>query len=213
MMTKPHNKGSDNLKTVLSLCDHSGNAVQPWADAGYNCICVDLKHEGTSQEGNITFIGADVRSFELPELEYAFVFAFPPCTDLAVSGARWFKDKGLEALYEALGVVIACKKLCEQTGAPYLIENPISTLATYWRKPDHMFNPCDYAGYLTDPEPEAYTKKTCLWVGNGFRIPKPKPVFPVHGSKMHRLPPSEDRAELRAVTPIGFSQAVFMANA
>ncbi len=200
------------MKTVLSLCDHSGNAVKPWADAGYNCICVDLRHEEISQEGNITFIGADVRNWKLPEHDYAFVFAFPPCTDLAVSGARWFKDKGLEALYEALGIVIACKKLCEQANAPYAIENPISTLATYWRKPDYMFNPCDYAGYLDDPDSEAYTKKTCLWVGNGFRIPEPLPVFPVHGSKMHRLPPTEDRAELRAVTPIGFSQAVFGAN-
>lgn len=200
------------MKTVLSLCDHSGNAVKPWADAGYNCICVDLKHEGIIQKGNITFIGADVREWQLPEHNYAFVFAFPPCTDLAVSGARWFKDKGLEALHEALGIVIACKRLCEQTGAPYLIENPISTLATYWRKPDYIFNPCDYAGYLNNPEPEAYTKKTCLWVGNGFRIPEPCPVFPVLGSKMHRLPPSENRAELRAVTPEGFSLAVYLAN-
>lgn len=200
------------MKTVLSLCDHSGNAVRPWAEAGYNCICVDLKHEGISQEGNITFICADVRKWKLPQKDYAFVFAFPPCTDLAVSGARWMQAKGLKALANAIEIVAACADICEASGAPYVLENPISTLATYWRKPDYIFDPCEFAGYLENPELEAYTKKTCLWVGNGFRMPDPRPVFPVLGSKMHRLPPGPGRAELRAITPQGFSLAVYLAN-
>jgi len=93
-----------------------------------------------------------------------------------------------------------------------MIENPVSTLSTYWRKPDYMFDPCDYGRYL-DPPGDAYTKKTCLWVGNGFVMPPKKPVPPVEGSKIHRMPPSKDRGYLRSVTPMGFAEAVFQANA
>lgn len=93
-----------------------------------------------------------------------------------------------------------------------MLENPVSTISSYWRKPDFSFNPCDYAGYLDHPEDEAYTKKTCLWTGGGFRMPLEKPVEPVLGSKMHMLPPSDDRGDLRSVTPEGFARAVFQAN-
>ncbi|WP_193376983.1 hypothetical protein [Frigoriglobus tundricola] len=141
-----------------------------------------------------------------------FVFAFPPCTHLAVSGARWFKDKGLNALADALHIVASCNRICEAGNAPFLIENPVSTLSTYWRKPDYSFDPCDYAGYLDDPAPEAYTKRTCLWVGGGFRLPDPRRVAPTLGSKMHLIPPSDDRANLRSAAPRGFSRAVFEAN-
>lgn len=92
--------------------------------------------------------------------------------------------------------------------APYLIENPVSTVATYWRKPDHQFDPCDYGGYL-DPAGDYYTKKTCLWTGNGFVMPPPKRVEPTEGS---RLPATHDRAGVRSATPCGFAQAVFEAN-
>ena len=93
----------------------------------------------------------------------------------------------------------------------YLIENPVSTVSSYWRKPDYTFAPCDYGGYL-NPSGDAYTKRTCLWTGNGFVMPEPRRVFPIEGSRMNRLPPSKDRAALRSVTPKGFAQAVFEAN-
>jgi len=198
---------------VVSLCDRTGNAVRPWARAGYKCYIVDLQHPPgeSSVEENIIRVGADVSTYELPG-KPSFVFAFPPCTDLAVSGARWFQAKGLLALSDGIRLVAHCAKLCENSDAPYMIENPVSTLATYWRKPDHKFDPCEYAGYLHDPSEEAYTKKTCLWTGGGFIMPEKKPVRPALGSKMHVLPPSEDRANIRAETPKGFSQAVFLAN-
>ena len=139
------------------------------------------------------------------------LFAFPPCTHVAVSGARWFKDKGLGALIEALQLFEASVRLAEWTKAPYLIENPVSAVSTYWRKPDHTFNPCDYGGYLNPPS-DAYTKKTCLWTGNGFVMPKPKRIRPREGSRMHKLSPTADRANLRSATPKGFAQAVFDAN-
>lgn len=78
-------------------------------------------------------------------------------------------------------------------------------------KPDYRFHPCEYAGYLPADEQvsEAYTKLTCLWTGNGFVMPTRKPVAPDLGSMMHRLPPTDDRADLRSATPRGFARAVF----
>jgi hypothetical protein len=193
---------------VLSLCDLTGNMVQPWATAGYRCICVDLQHpEEMVNDGLITYIRADVRNWLPPLKRYAIVFAFPPCTHLSVSGARWFASKGLSKLSEALAVVDACKRICEWSGAPWMLENPVSVLSSYWRKPDYSYDPCQYAGYGY-PE-EAYTKKTCLWTGGGFRMPPVKPLLPIYGSKMHLLPPSENRANLRSESPKGFARAVF----
>jgi hypothetical protein len=81
--------------------------------------------------------------------------------------------------------------------------------------PNYRFHPWQYAGWLEEPErsAEAYTKETCLWTGNGFVMPDRRPVDPIMGSKMHLLPPSEDRANLRSATPMGFALAVFAANA
>jgi len=204
---------------VLSLCDYTGVMVEPWAEAGYWCVCVDLKHPAGlyPQEfplNGISFMGADLLGWIPPLRSYSIVFAFPPCTALAVSGSRWMKGKGLSELVKALALVDACRKICEASGVPYFIENPVSTISTYWREPDYTFDPCEFG----DP----YKKKTCLWTGGGFIMPKGDPlpllgiegtrVAPTEGSKMHRLPPSERRAEIRSETPPGFARAVFEAN-
>lgn len=198
---------------VLSLCDRTGNMLRPWMECGYRCIAVDLRHENgvTIREG-IEYVGADVLKYLPPRAEYAACFAFPPCTHLAVSGARWFGDKGLSALVDSIAIVEACRAICEWTNAPYCLENPVGTLSTYWRKPDYLFNPCDFAGYLKDPSSDAYTKRTCLWTGGGFVLPEHRPVQPTLGSKMHLMPPSPERADMRSETPMGFAQAVFEAN-
>jgi len=200
------------MRIALSLCDFTTNMLKPWAEAGYRCIAVDIQHpKATNVNDGIELIGADVTEYLPPQGDYAICFAFPPCTHLAASGARWFANKGLGALVEALRIVEACRRICEWTGAPYMIENPIGTLSTYWRKPDYIFNPCDYGGYLYPPG-DHYTKKTCLWTGNGFVMPDKRPVQPLLGSKMHRMPPSIDRSNLRSVTPMGFARAVYEAN-
>jgi hypothetical protein len=198
---------------VLSLCDRTGHMVAPWLEAGYECWIVDTQHRpGEHREGNLVRVGADIRTWLPPKRDYAGVFAFAPCTNLAVSGARWFKEKGLHGLTEAIALVERCVAIAEWAETRWMLENPVGTLATYWRKPDHTFDPCDYAGYLDDPAEEAYTKKTCLWTGGGFVMPEPKAVVPILGSKMHLMPPSADRANLRSVTPRGFARAVFEAN-
>jgi hypothetical protein len=197
---------------VISIFDKTGNMVAPWADAGFLCYCVDIEHPaGQSRDGNIVHVGADIREWLPPFAPVKMFFAFPPCTHVAVSGARWFKDKGLGSLIDSLTLFDIAVRLAEWTKAPYMIENPVSTVATYWRKPDFAFNPCDYGGYL-DPPADAYTKKTCLWTGNGFTMPKPKRIRPTDGSRMHRMSPSAMRSSLRSATPKGFAKAVFECN-
>lgn len=197
---------------VVSLCDWTGNMVRPWAEAGYECLCIDTRHSirQSAEEvvgergGSIQFQWGDVRQLgRVPEA--AIVFAAPPCTHLAVSGARDFTKKGLRLLIDALEVVEACRILCEWSNAPWMLENPVSRLSTCWRKPDHTFDPCDYG--------DLWTKKTCLWTGNGFVMPPKQRVEPTEGSKMHLMAPSSDRAALRSETPMGFARAVFQANA
>lgn len=199
---------------VLSLCDLTATAVKPWADAGLECWCVDLQHDrGEHRVGNVVYVGADVLRWCPPSRRWVMAFAFPPCTHLASSGARWFAEKGLDALADALHVVEACRRMIGHADR-WCLENPVGRLSTCWRKPDLAFDPCEYAGWLPADrqDAEAYTKRTCLWTGGMFREPERKPVPPVLGSLMHRLPPSDDRANLRSATPEGWALAVFDAN-
>jgi hypothetical protein len=206
-------------QTVISLCDKTGNMVRPWAEAGYQCWCLDIQHDGWHHDesflrtgGRIYKVRMDVTRLQNLNLKTppAMVFAFPPCTHLAVSGARWFQAKGMDKLIEALEVVNACRKICESSGAPWMIENPVSTLATYWRKPDHTFDPYEYGGY--GDADDAYTKKTCLWVGGGFVMPEKRPVEVTDAHRIHYMSPGPDRADKRSETPKGFARAVFEAN-
>ena len=193
--------------TIVSLFDYTGNMVLPWAEAGHQCECYDIQHPPGLSPGphkNITFVGADLRDAKPFLHDVKILFAFPPCDHLAVSGARWFQGKGLRALSSAIELFAVATECAAVAGAPYMIENPVSTISTYWRKPDHKFDPCDYG----DP----YTKKTCLWTGNGFIMPVKQPVEPTEGSKMHFVSPGPNRAAIRSETPMGFARAVFAAN-
>lgn len=198
---------------VLSLFDYSGNMVRPWAEAGYECCAVDIKHDGTETEeigqGSITYVEADITEYLPPRREYAMVFGFPPCTNMAVSGARWFKDKGLEGLAEGIELVEHARNIAEWSDAPWMIENPVSTLSTYWRKPDYSFHPYEYDEFTE--RDEAYSKKTCLWTSDDFEMPSID-AAEEYDDRIHKMAPSEDRSEKRAETPIGFARAVFQAN-
>jgi site-specific DNA-cytosine methylase len=118
---------------VLSLCDRTGVMVQPWLEAGYECWVVDVQHRaGRHRDGRIVRVGCDVRTFNFHAMPAPLiVFAFPPCTNLSVSGARWFADKGLESLHESLGLVVACKRICEQSDVPWMLENPVGMLSRF----------------------------------------------------------------------------------
>lgn len=203
-----------NNATAIFLFDRTGNIAKPWAEAGVTCYSVDVQHaKGERREGNHVFVGADVRHW-LPPLGSKIVFfaAFPPCTHLAVSGARWFRGKGLRRLAEAIDLFAVAADMAEWSGAPYLIENPVSVISSHWRKPDYTFSPWEYAGLLADPEAENTTKKTCLWTGGGFVMPEKRPAPAPHRSDVWLMPPSADRAYLRSATPNGFAIAVYIAN-
>ena len=211
------NGASNAVPIVLSLCDYTGNMVKPWAAAGYKCLCVELQHPMRSDrvEGNITYTWGDVRSWCLPDgFKVVMIFAAPPCTDVAVSGARDFQKKRNILLRDALELFATCEMVATYAAAPYMIENPVGVLSTHMRPPDHLFHPYEFAGY-GGGEGDTYTKKTCLWTGNGFVMPEPKELKPVQGSIItfgKIASPSPERANLRAATPEGFAQAVFEAN-
>ena len=86
---------------VISLCDLTGHMVRPWVDAGFQAIIVDPQHGATRWDGPTLKVAGTVEDFlELPHIaslfrsgDVAAVFGFPPCTDMAVSGARWFAAK------------------------------------------------------------------------------------------------------------------------
>lgn len=201
------------MSFVVSLCDRTGNMVRPWVEAGFTAVTVDL--QTAPREPGRFHVAADVRALTddfAKQFSPVAVFAFPPCTSLSVSGARWFKDKGLSALVDALGLVEKCRSICEASGGRWMLENPVSTLSTYWRKPDFKFHPSYFTGFESD---DNYTKLTCLWTGGGFVMPD-KFQDESLGSpddRIHRAPPSDGRGDFRSETPVGFARAVFAANA
>lgn len=203
------------MSVVVALYSKTDTMVRPWLEAGHSAVIVDLQHpEGETKDGRLTRIGANMLDWVPPRWlsweDVVFTAAFPPCDHLAVSGARWFAGKGLGKLAESIRLFESAAFWCEWFGAPYLIENPVSTISSYWRKPDHTFHPWQFAGL----EPaDAYTKKTCLWTGGGFVMPAPNhPAGIQPDDRIHKAPPSEQRADFRSATPLGFARAVFDAN-
>lgn len=206
------------MNLVVSLFDKTGAMVAPWVEAGRMALIVDLQHpEGlTTDDGRLWRLRADLRhGFTMPNLppfdEVEFVSAFPPCDHLAVSGSRWFKGKGLRALSLSVDLFATAADTCEVLGAPYQIENPVSTISTYWRKPDHVFHPWHYSGHESS---DNYTKTTCLWTGHGFVMPERfEDLFAgTPDNRIHTMPPGPERANKRSATPRGYARAVFEAN-
>lgn len=210
-----------NGLAAIFLCDLTGIMAEPWAEAGYECWCVDVQHSIRRPKvkrvgrGAIHFVWGDARTFQRPTHKpIAFFGAFPPCTQVTVAGARDFRTKGGMMLRDALETFEACRLAASWSGAPSFVENPVGVLSSipHIGKPNYYFDPCDFGGYLDNHQEDAYTKKTCLWTGNGFVFPEKKRVEPIKGSMMWRLPPSDDRADVRSQTPRGFARAAFLAN-
>lgn len=203
----------------VSLFDKTGGMMLPWTDAGRVALIVDIQHPPglTTDDGRLWRLGCDLRDgFMLPAglpayTEIEFAAAFPPCDHMAVSGSRWFKGKGLRKLALSIDLFATAAEVCEQLGAPYQIENPVSTISTYWRKPDYVFQPWYFNGHA--PE-DNYTKTTCLWTGNGFVMPdRFEDLFAGKpDNRIHTMPPGPDRADKRSATPMGYSKAVFNTN-
>ena len=197
----------------LGLYEKSGVLAREFVKRGYKAMCVDLDAEPGERDG-VTYVKSNMMDFIPPryviEEGVAFVAAFPPCDHLAVSGARWFAGKGLGALAQSVELFGKAAFWAEYFDAPYMIENPVSTISTYWRKPDHIFHPWQFSGLNAD---DCYTKKTCLWTGNGFVMPElDHPADVVPDDRIHKAAPGPERASFRSRTPQGFSIAVAASN-
>ena len=232
---------------VLSLYDYTGEALRPWAEAGYKCYAFDIQHDDSTRwdfkgGGSVEFRHADLHNIETiyalrDEFNgkgVVFGMGFPVCTDLAVSGAAHFKRKAeIDPDFQRKASMYArwCGELFNVLGVPYFVENPVSRLATLWRKPDYSFHPYEYGGYIPEAEAEhpkwpeyipprdAYKKKTCLWTGLGFKMPEPKAVecSAYYGNgyskPMMKLGGKSMKTKnIRSATPRGFARAVFETN-
>jgi hypothetical protein len=214
-------------KAAIFLCDITGIMARPWAEAGCICICVDLHKNNSIRAtnkgnhrvekvgaGEIHFVWGDARSWKpsqfdkhfFSKYEIVFVACFPVCTNLAGSGAQDWGLKGLAMLTDGLMLFNACEQVADWSGSPYCLENPVGCIPTHHRKPDFYFQPWFWG--------DLYTKKTCLWVGNGFIMPQADYITAPPGTKQKIWlePPGENRQDIRSETPAGFARAVFEAN-
>lgn len=191
---------------IVSLFDLTGYAVQRFTQFGHETIIVDNQHTGIKHpRATVSFpltICAETE-LDIMRLKPDLILSFPPCTDLAVSGAAWFEQKrAADPSFQEKAAYLArtAERIGNALGVPWMVENPVSRLATLWRKPDAVFNPYQYGGYLpeNDVHPEwpeyikprdAYPKKTCFWFGNGFTMPrfKPVPVMPGYSDQHNKL--------------------------
>lgn len=234
------------MKKAIFLYDYTGIMAKPWADAGYWCYCFDGQHENgihQSKHPNIINIGTwfdrGINEESARENLYKitrtvgdscdFVFGFPECTDLAVSGAAHFARKRIENpkfQEEAMTLVNLVRRVGYFYSCPWALENPVSVISTMWRRPDYTFHPYEYGGYLPEDDehplyPEyikprdAYPKKTCIWSGGGFVMPERRPVSVTPGySDQHKKlgGKSLKTKNIRSATPRGFARAVFEFN-
>jgi len=176
---------------VLIACEFSGTVREEFKKRGHDAWSCDLLD--TEIPG--CHFNCDI--MQVLDMGWDLMIAHPPCTHLAVSGARWFKDKKKEQK-EALEFV---RKLMEAPIDKICIENPISIISSHIRKPDQIVQPWMFG--------HGETKATCFWLKN---LPVLKPTKIVEGreSKIHKMPPSEDRWKNRSRTYKGLATA--MAN-
>lgn len=167
---------------IISLCDITGIMVEPWVQAGYHAILVDPQHpEGINTDGRITRVGqvidhpdswSTIRN-AIATGNVAFVAGFPPCTDVSLSGTRWWAKKAEADRYfqcKATRVAEQCKTIGELSGAAWMFENPMSAFSKIMGPPKHKFHPSQY----TQLEPDDnYKKETWIWSGCGFAMPPP----------------------------------------
>lgn len=178
-----------NSLRVLVACEFSGRVRDAFAAKGHDAWSCDLLP--TESDGN--HYQCDVR--EIINLGWDIMIAHPPCTHLAVSGARWFKYKRKEQ-DEALEFV---RHLLEAPIDKIALENPVSIISSRVRKPDQIIQPWQFG--------HGETKATCLWLKN---LPKLEPTNIVDGreSNIHRMPPGKDRWKKRSLTFSGIATAM-----
>ncbi len=174
---------------VLVACEYSGIVRDAFIAAGHEAWSCDLlptERPGPHHQGDVLGIIDD---------PWDLMIAHPPCTHLAVSGARWFPEKRREQ-HEALEFV---RILLDAPIPRIALENPVSVISTLIRKPDQIIQPWQYG--------HGETKATCLWLKG---LPKLVPTDIVEGRepRVHHASPGPDRWKERSRTLPGIAAAM-----
>lgn len=174
---------------VLIACEFSGTVRDAFLARGHDAMSCDLlptEAPGPHYQGDVLDVLDD---------GWDMMIAHPPCTHLAVSGARWFKDKQAEQA-EALDFV---RRLMRAPIARRCIENPVSIISSRIRKPDQIIQPWQFG--------HGETKATCLWL-TGLPLLQPTSIVDGREAVVHRMPPGPDRWKLRSKTYPGIAGAM-----
>lgn len=176
---------------VLIACEFSGSVRRAFRALGHDAFSCDLLPAEDGQEFHIQGDCIPVAASR----NWDLMIAHPPCTHLAVSGARWFKDKQAEQS-KAISFVLA---LANAPIPRIAIENPISVLSSRWRKPDQIIQPWQFG--------HGEVKATCIWLKN---LPVLKPTRIVDGRlpRVHYASPRPDRWKERSRTLPGIASAM-----
>lgn len=187
---------------VLVACEESGAVTHELLRVGCNAWSCDILP--TSGKHPERHLSVDV--LELLKMDWDCVLAFPPCTHLAVSGARHFEQKQRNGLQQmGIGFFLQFTAL---DNVPYVaIENPVGIMSSVYRKPDQIIQPWQFG------HPES--KSTCLWV-KGLPLLKPtndvskamETMDAKETQRIHYMPPSNERAKMRSKTYPGIAKAI-----
>jgi site-specific DNA-cytosine methylase len=176
---------------VLVACEFSGVVRRAFRARGHDAWSCDLLPAEDGSEFHHQGNALDVAF----QVECDLMIAHPPCTHLAVSGARWFKDKQTEQR-DALFFVA---ELLDAPIPRIALENPVSVISSRIRKPDQIIHPWQFG--------HGETKATCLWLKG---LPPLRPTNIVEGreARVHRMPPGPDRWKERSRTFPGIAEAM-----
>jgi hypothetical protein len=174
---------------ILVACEKSQLVTQAFRNKGHQAFSCDLQDGEINPEWHFK---RDI--IQVISNSWDLVIAFPPCTHLASSGARWFKDK-----QDVQPFAIEFFLMFTQLRCKWAIENPIGIMSTYYRKPDQIIQPWMFG--------HGETKATCLWLNE---LPKLVPTNIVEGRehRIHNMSPSIRRGELRSRTYQGIANAM-----
>jgi hypothetical protein len=174
---------------VLVACEYSGRVRDAFIAKGHDAVSCDILP--TDSPG--PHLQCDVRL--VLNDGWDLMVAHPPCTHLAVSGAKWFSDK-VEEQREAIEFFMT---LANAPIAKIAIENPVCIMSSKWRKPDQYIQPWQYG--------HGETKKTGLWL-KGLPLLVPTDIVNGRENRVHKMPPSKDRWKLRSTTYQGIANAM-----
>ncbi len=174
---------------VLVACEFSGIVRDAFLAAGHDAVSVDL----LPTEAPGPHLQVDVR--DVLGDGWDLMVAFPPCTYLAVSGARWWAGRQREQR-EALAFV---ETLMAAPIQRWAIENPVGRISSAIRRPDQIVQPWQFG--------HGETKATCLWL-NGLPRLRPTRVVPGRVGRVHWTPERRSRWRDRSRTLPGLALAL-----